>query len=1102
MPATIVTAKNLVDEQMLVDNILRDSKSYTDQYNLVSITGGKYYVDKATFLDAYDRERTQNQVMPYNIAERVDKTLTQVRCDIDSKVEVSPCTKPYALVNDETVLEIIKAYFHAFSEFGLDFTEDDFLCVVLRKPPRIKTEVKGGKTIHWLKHGLHLQFPRVYLPYEHNKKLSKYIENQFPDLVDYQAGFCNAWLLYGSCKDAQAGTYEASNYVYSDLQMVPFHYDGNITRYLSIGNFRDNPHWKNVIIPDNVKAPQCATEAVVHNRGSVEDMVVDWLDREGLSDSLTVGDWNPVKRYLRLNKTSDYLCPCNPDYLHTNRGASVYVSDTGGVFYKCYRPECRAVRNNICIGVCQECAVEDIVVQHDLDLECNEAYKTYQQNPDGKLAKYNGMTYGDIAQQDNRIAHWFCDNNIIPHDYYFCKVLKREYVEKPIGLDPIKPDRVIDTDNIGTYDFDGVDTIFLRSNMMTHKTQSLKTIIDNYDSVVYISFRRSLSNEMSSQFSDYGFAHYEDVEGFIRDKRVIVQVDSLHRLRGKYELVILDEAVYTLNHLISFCREKPVITETLQGLYQSCRHTIVCDALLDTKTIKYITSLDPNRRSQIIENTYKPFKHKKTLTCHVSIHEHNKVLLHIERQITEHRKLYIPTNSQRFGEKVFDYFRDTYRVLLIDKNTEHIPHSSTWRDYDMVVCSPTIGAGVSCNDEFGKTVCYFTNNSCNAELSAQMILRVRNTRCDTIDMFVCETFRSCLPTNTAAIKDMVKTKYSMDLSLGLKVDRVEDKVVENDYHDLFVEYIRSENISKVAFRRKLDGILLAHGFEVGEFSFVEETQQRCSEVKQTIKDQKDKRDDESTMCMLESLDIDSEEYERISKKQRKTKDDRSKLEKYNLVAAYGEDGFAKIVENNCLRTTRALVKDIYKYRNLTLLKNKDIENAVRNLVAHAEGIERLHDNKKACKIWVAYRIIELLGFDSVFDTSQKSSLDYGLLLDWLKEWNYRVRTLWDESDREDFSSYDISDRECKTNILKRYNTILNKVLGVTVKDSNRKHSSRDGNHRYRIYGLDRYDLVGGVKEVVSKRPTSVSEVMDLRCANDMMSCFVDEDDILYVNPVC
>ena len=172
--------KYLVSAKMTVDNILSGSKAYNDQYNLVSLSGGKYYVDKATFLDAYDRERTQNGVMPFNIAERVDKTLTQVRCDIDSKIEVTPSTKPYPLVKDETILEIIKTYFHAFAEFGLDFTEDDFVCVVLRKPPRIKTEVKGDKTTYWLKHGLHLQFPRVYLPYEHSKKLSKYMEDRFP----------------------------------------------------------------------------------------------------------------------------------------------------------------------------------------------------------------------------------------------------------------------------------------------------------------------------------------------------------------------------------------------------------------------------------------------------------------------------------------------------------------------------------------------------------------------------------------------------------------------------------------------------------------------------------------------------------------------------------------------------------------------------------------------------------------------------------------------------------------------------------------------------------------------------------------------------------
>lgn len=261
------------------------------------------------------------------------------------------------------------------------------------------------------------------------------------------------------------------------------------------------------------------------------------------------------------------------------------------------------------------------------------------------------------------------------------------------------------------------------------------------------------------------------------------------------------------------------------------------------------------------------------------------------------------------------------------------------------------------------------------------------------------------------------------------------------------------------------------------------------ECKETVKEHKLKRDNDKTKTMLESDIISKEEYVRISKKQRKTKADRAKLEKYNLVNAYGEDGFSKLLEKNCLKTTRAFVKDIYKYKNLCLLKNKDVEESIKREIHYNDGLERLHENKKACKIFVAYKMIEILGYESVFDKSVKSSLDYGNMLEWLKRWNYKVRTLWNESDKEDFNEYDIERIKSKQCILQRYNTIINKVLGVRVRDGN-SNSKRDGIYKYKICGIEKFDLVGGIK------PDELEitiEFYDRKCGNPMLE-FYDESD--------
>lgn len=1093
-----VSKKNLGNTKDIMFDFPRyinNSRVYQgDNYNFVSVKGGKYSINRNdNFYERY-YEQIKNKSI-FHLAERISKSgLTQLRCDIDQKIEVSKDTKPYGLLEDNIILNIIKKYFDVFDSYS-DIPQERYECVILRKDPYIKQETKNGKTIYWLKHGIHLQFPKIYLVYNESKRVSEYMRDEFPDHVDYNAGFCNAWLLYGSCKDERYGTYIAQDVVDSNLNIRPFSLDKNvnIVKYLSVCGHRDVlEYWVNIEIPEKqiVKELSESSNSVQPYKRSIENTVQDWLEERNLNDQLEIGDWSDGKPFLQLKRLGDYVCPLNELYTHEGRGSYVYVDDkSGNIFYKCFRKECCEVTKNLLIGVCEEC--RDI--NNDLDLRCNESSKIYKSSPESKNSKYNNMTYGQIARQNIKFAQWCCDKNIVPHDYYFSKVLKREYIQKPISLDNINPDTVIDTNNIGTYNFNNVDTIFLRSNMMTHKTQSLKTILNNYKKIVYISFRKSLSNEVNTQLSEYNFVTYEDIEGPIYDDRVVIQIDSLHRLRGSYNLIIMDEAVYTLNHLVSFSKEKGIIMNTLTDLYKNCQHTVVCDALLDNKTINYIKSMDESKSCTIIENTYKPFKNKLVKYHGVNIHEHNKIIIHIEKMIQEYKKLYIPTNSQRFGEKVYDFYKDKYNILLIDKNTEHIPCSSTWKNYDMVICSPTVGAGISCNDMFGKTICYFSNNSCDASLSAQQILRVRNTESDTIDIFICENFKQCLPTNSESIKEMIKTKYSLDVSFGLKVNRIEDTIIEDDYYKYFVEYIRSNNISKIAFKRVLDGILINHGFSTEDCDLEEEEEEQLIQIKKTIKEQKLQRDDLNTTAMLESDIISKEEYVKINKKQRKSKEDRAKLEKYNLVQAYGQDGLVKLLEKNDLKTTRDFVKNIYKYKNLCLLMNKDVEESIKREVHYNDGIERLHDNKKACKIFTAYKIIEILGFDSVFDKSVKSELDYDNMLDWLKQWNYKVRTLWDEADSEDFSQYDIKDKKYKKLILERYNSILNKVLGVRVMDGNSKHSARDGIYKYKIYGLDKYDLVGGIKpnelEITVK-------LYDGKCGSPMLGDFYDEDDIL------
>ena len=60
-----------------------------------------------------------------------------------------------------------------------------------------------------------------------------------------------------------------------------------------------------------------------------------------------------------------------------------------------------------------------------------------------------------------------------------------------------------------------------------------------------------------------------------------------------------------------------------------------------------------------------------------------------------------------------------------------------WNEYQLLIYTPTIAAGISFNEKyFDNPHCYFSNMSCWAELATQMIFRVRNSTCKNIKICV------------------------------------------------------------------------------------------------------------------------------------------------------------------------------------------------------------------------------------------------------------------------------------------------------------------------------------------------------------------------------
>ena len=75
-------------------------------------------------------------------------------------------------------------------------------------------------------------------------------------------------------------------------------------------------------------------------------------------------------------------------------------------------------------------------------------------------------------------------------------------------------------------------------------------------------------------------------------------------------MLILDEFVYSSNHIASFVKEKRKVMDTLEEYINASKKVIVMDALLDQSTIDYFKRVT-DKKIYTVDNTYKPFHNRE-----------------------------------------------------------------------------------------------------------------------------------------------------------------------------------------------------------------------------------------------------------------------------------------------------------------------------------------------------------------------------------------------------------------------------------------------------------------------------------------------------------
>ena len=558
----------------------------------------------------------------------------------------------------------------------------------------------------------------------------------------------------------------------------------------------------------------------------------------------------------------------------------------------------------------------------------------------------------------------------------------------PIKIEPLKTiSETINKNNVGSYLTrfnDDIDTICLRSNMMTHKSQNLKELFSDITKKVLIVYPRvSLCKSMVNEFKSFGFKLYSDcisTDGFIYANRVVVCMDSLHKIMGNFDYLILDEMVYTLSHLCSFVKYKTDCFRVLKQYIRDTQRVIACDALLDNTCVELLQQLRGRERVCVVENQYQSFTDRTYEIIKDKTRDQFSIVNDIILELVNGRKLAVATSSKKFGEKLRNNcIKHDINVLFISADTDFVDVDK-WNNYQCLIYTPTIAMGVSFNElYFDKTIGYFDSNSCSAEYVAQMLLRVRNVVDKKMTIYT-KTKKCFLPTEDYDLDEFLTNQDNFEMKSGLKMNNTKRRVIKNRFYDLVKNNKKMEHKSQVDFNGILTGLLQLHGItDVNERPKM--TEKINDNVKQQLQDNYEEILRQDTQLIIDADDITQSEFNRLDNKHETTVIEKRQILKFKFKDCF--NGMVVDVDN--LLTYTKKMKQFRNVKYLYLMGINHIRDDIKNMVLARREMSdfdrtiNLNRKNHLLKIFWCCEIYKAIGFESPFCDRTIDNINYGML---------------------------------------------------------------------------------------------------------------------------
>lgn len=607
------------------------------------------------------------------------------------------------------------------------------------------------------------------------------------------------------------------------------------------------------------------------------------------------------------------------------------------------------------------------------------------------------------------------------------------------------------------YDFmPNFNTLCIKACMGLGKTNTLYDFIKyNMDkSILIVSFRVTLEEKYSYDLPSFHI--YNKIKGNLDVSlypHLIIQIDSLYRIRGNYDIIIFDEIVYTMSHLVTSCRTREMVYECLTQLLESDNKMIFLDAFINNEIVDWISTFS-NRRIKFIENKYTIHDNKKIISYR---HDINNFIKELKLTLKKKQRIVIASNNkkellniERIINKHFPYLKK----LFITKESIEKYNIELWKDMDIVAYTPTITAGISFIDiRYDKVFGLFCNSSSPADMSIQQLFRVRNISTNEYHICVKISGKKDYPIDDEGIEKYIidNEKCLVSGVKNIKLDYINNCIKKDKYFYLY------KIIQKKIFKSNND--YMGYMLELLKEQGINDITFNCNFNKEETKIY----NKEYLKYKKEMIDLECEE---IVKKPLITEEDAKEMRNnYNK----SNNEILTLKKHDFLGLTHisneVLNKDIYKkYRNHTsqlyhvgycyaykdelfTMINKRLNIYIKNS-QNEKTITRLHRNKNLEKRIYAIDIISMFGFENIFD-KKEIELDKNSIINYIKINKDNLEKLF-RTNTYDWENIIKNDEKYFTKIMRYLNDRINSIFKVRIVKNKKSN-------KYYIKGLNFWD---------------------------------------------